>query len=97
MVEMLFSLVLLHIIFPSPCSAIPCWVDIGHGGNIYTKEIGKHYNPGHTYPLLFLENRWLLNIYNLALRGMPRNEEEINTAHFCVIGSVIFIIFNHSE
>lgn len=38
----------------------------------------------------------LLNIYNYTLSGMPRNRE-IDTAIFCVICLVIFIIFSHSE
>lgn len=52
-----------------------CWVDISYGGNIYTKEIGKLYNPEHNYslfPLFSLENHLLLNIYNHTLSGTPR-------------------------
>lgn len=63
---------------------------------IYTTETGKHYNPGHTPLLFFLEEHLLLNIYNHTLSGMPRNKE-VDTAFFCVICLVIFKIHSHSE
>lgn len=86
--------VVAHV-FPSPRSVMSCcWVDIGHGGNIYIKEIGKHYNLD-TPPPFFPPGEPF--VYNHTLSGMPRNEEEIDTAIFCVTCLVIITIFIHSE
>ena len=66
------------------------WLEIGHGGKIYTMKVGKHYKSGHTFFFFNLAYQYTTG-YNIWGRGGNLSELRTRKKSFLLQSSLLFL------